>query len=119
MKNKKFWETIPSFLTSNRIISVNEISHFEGQKVVNDESKVVKILNVSYINVVEKFSWIKPTSDLEQRNKGLSTAIDIAVKRYSSYPSIKKNNFKHFNPFSLQKASNKNIQKLIKTHKRQ
>lgn len=56
MKNKKFWETIPSFLTSNRIISVNEISHFEGQKVVSDESKVVKILNVSYINVVEKFS---------------------------------------------------------------
>lgn len=119
MKNKKFWETIPSFLTSNRIISVNEISHLEGQKVVNDESKVVKILHVSYINVVEKFSWIKPTSDLEQGNTGLSTAIDIAVERYSSYPSIKKNNFKHFNPFSFQKASNKNVQKLIKSHKRQ
>ena len=46
-------------------MSGNEISLFEGEKLVNNESKAGEILNVSYINVVEKSSGIKPTSVLD------------------------------------------------------
>ena len=75
------------FLTNKGIISGTEISLFEGEKLVNDESIVVEILNVSYINVVEKTSGIKPNSVLFQENTHLTKAIDIIVEKYSSYPS--------------------------------
>ena len=72
------------------MISGNQIFLFEMEKLVNDESKVAEILNLSYINVVEKWSEIKPTSVLDQGNTELSKTIDIVVKKYSSHPSIKK-----------------------------
>ena len=40
------------FLTNKRIISGNEISLFEGEKLVNNESIVAEVLNVLYINVI-------------------------------------------------------------------
>ena len=90
-----------------------------GEILVNNESKVAEILNVLYINVVEKTSGIKPTSILDQENRNLSTATDIIVGKYSphlSFIKIKKK-FQNFNPFSLQKLGNNNVYKLVKNIK--
>ena len=70
------------FLTYKGFISGNEISLFEREKVVNNKSIVAEFLNLSYINVVEKTSRIKPTSVLDQEKK-LSKTIDFIVEKYS------------------------------------
>ena len=106
MTSKNFWKTMRPFLTNKEIISGNEISLFEGEKLVSNESIVLEILNVPYINVVEKLSEVKPTSVLDQENTNLSKAIDIIAEKYISHPSVKKikKYFKNFNPFSFQKC---------------
>ena len=70
------------FLTYKGFISGNEISLYEREKVVNNKSIVAEFLNLSYINVVEKTSRIKPTSVLDQEKK-LSKTIDFIVEKYS------------------------------------
>ena len=82
MTNKSLWKTMRPFLTYKGFISGNEISLFEREKVVNNKSIVAEILNLSYINVVEKTSRIKPTSVLDQEKK-LSKTIDFIVEKYS------------------------------------
>ena len=54
MTNKISWKTMRTFLTNKGLISGNEISLLEGEKLVNNESIVAVIINVSYVNVVEK-----------------------------------------------------------------
>ena len=60
-----------TFLTNKGITSANPNSFFEEEKQVNNESKVVDILNVLYINVGENSSGIKTTSVLDRRKSKL------------------------------------------------
>ena len=91
-------------LTNKRIISGNAISLFEGEKLVSNESIVAEIFNISYINVLEKSSGIKPTSVLDQENTNLLRAIfvekAIIVEKYSLQSSVIKIK-KNFNNFIL------------------
>ena len=48
MTNKYFCKTMRRFLKSKGIISGSQISLFEGEKLVKNESKIVEILNVPY-----------------------------------------------------------------------
>ena len=78
---ESFWKSIRPFLTSKVIISENKIFLFEGEELVNNQSKVAEILSVSYSNVVEKLSGTKPSSVLGQGNTNLSKATDIIAEK--------------------------------------
>ena len=110
LTQKSFQKTIAILLTNKGIVLRNEISLFDGEKRVNNESKAEHILNVSYINVIKKCLGIKPIIISDQGNTDLFKDIDIIVEKYSSHLTVKeiKKNIKHFNPFSLQRVSNSN-----------
>ena len=50
MTKKSFWKIMRRFLTNKGIISGYEISLFEWEQLLKNESKLAEILNVSYIN---------------------------------------------------------------------
>lgn len=90
MTNKSFWKAITSFLTNKRIMSANQIFVFKREQLLINVTKIAEVLDVSYINIVEKLLGIKPAGLLDQENTDLSNAIGIIVEKYSSYLSVQK-----------------------------
>lgn len=68
MINKKFWTTIKPLLKNELIVTSNGIPFKQGEYILNDEVKIVKILNNAYMNVVEKTGGKRPVSVLDLNN---------------------------------------------------
>ena len=68
MINKKFWTTTKPLLKNELIVTSNGIPFKQGEYILNDEVKFVKILNNAYMNVVEKTGGKRPVSVLDLNN---------------------------------------------------
>ena len=71
-------------------MSANQIFVFKREQLLINVTKIAEVLDVSYINIVEKLLGIKPAGLLDQENTDLSNAIGIIVEKYSSYLSVQK-----------------------------
>ena len=71
-------------------MSENQIFLFKRERLLNNVTKIEEVLDVSYINIIEKLLGIKPAGLLDQKNTDLSKAIGIIVEKYSSYLRVQK-----------------------------
>ena len=60
MKNKYFWCTVKPFLTNKGCMSNDFISVKNGDAFKDKESELLEILNIHYINTVDKTSGVQP-----------------------------------------------------------
>ena len=52
--NKKFWQTVKP-LFSNKVKSKTTIKLVENDKMIDDETKIAKIFNEYFVNIVKNF----------------------------------------------------------------
>ena len=60
MSNRKFWNTVKPFLTSNRFLHNDNISIEINGNIVEDEQKLTKEFNSYYINIAKATSGEPP-----------------------------------------------------------
>ena len=93
--NKDFWNFVKPFLTNKSFIDSTDITLKLDNKIITEETKLVKSFNNYYINILEQSSGLKPTA-LGQ--KGLSEKAEICniIETYKNHQSTKQisNNLK-------------------------
>jgi hypothetical protein len=92
MTNKEFWQKIKPALTDKNPNHQSDIILKEGDKLVNDDIEISKILNHQYVNIVEISTGNAPTSlgDFNITNKeSIIDYINKIILHYQNHPSIK------------------------------
>ena len=80
MTNRKFWVTVGPFLTNKGMITSNEISHKQGDHIINNEGKVAEFFNNNYKNIVENTAGKKPLSVPHKDNVTLQQQLILCQK---------------------------------------
>ena len=112
---KNFWNLIKSFLTNKGQLNHQDITIFDGKKIITNETELVEVFN--YINIVEKSSGKKSrhvARDNDIENKRI--AIQVIKKYCESQPSIKQiqENFQHQHITSIPYKKTEEVKKLLK-----
>ena len=85
--NRKIWKTVKP-LFSDKIQASSKITLLENQVVVTDAKEVAEIFNEYFVNITDSLGIIQPKDALTPTD-GLHDPVEIAIKKYSSHPSIK------------------------------
>ena len=85
------------------IFTNNEIYLIHKGKLIGNIKQVSQTLNNAYINSIEQFSSINPTSVRGYSNINFLSALDLIIYKYQCYSSISetKNSFDNSNPLTL------------------
>ena len=85
--NRKFWKTVKP-LFSDKIQASSKITLVENEVLVTDDKEVAEIFNEYFVNITDSLGIIQPKDALTPTD-GLQDPVEIAIKKYSSHPSIK------------------------------
>ena len=85
--NRKFWKTVKP-LFSDKIQASSKITLLENEVLVTDDKEVAEIFNEYFVNITDSLGIIQPRDALTTTD-GLHDPVEIAIKKYSSHPSIK------------------------------
>ena len=90
-------------LQNRGIFTNNEIYLIHKGKLIGNIKQVSQTLNNAYINSIEQFSSINPTSVRGYSNINFLSALDLIIYKYQCYSSISetKNSFDNSNPLTL------------------
>ena len=84
--NRKFWKTIKP-LFSEKIKASPKINLLENEVLVTDDREVANIFNEYFISITEVLGIQEP-KDILKPIEGLHDPIEVAIKKFSSHPSI-------------------------------
>ena len=84
--NRKFWKTIKP-LFSEKIKASPKITLLENEVLATDDREVPNIFNEYFIHITEALGIHEP-KDILVPLYGLHGLIEVAIKQYSSHPSI-------------------------------
>ena len=84
--SRKFWKTIKP-LFSDKIQASCKIALLENEVLVDDDKEVAEVFNEYFVNITDSLGIIQPKGDLTPTD-GLYDPVEIAIKKYSSHPSI-------------------------------
>ena len=93
--NRKFWKIVkPVF--SGRAQTSSSVTLLENDKVVSDDRAVADIFNDYFVNITGSLDIADADLNLLSTD-GIDEPVDIAVRKYSLHPSIKRiqKNFNH------------------------
>ena len=83
--NKKFWQTVKS-LFSNKVKNKTTIKFVENDKMI-DETKIAKIFNECFVNIVKKLGLITKEQSAISTENSLNE-VEIAITKHQNHPSI-------------------------------
>ena len=106
---RKFWKTVKP-LFSDKIHASSKITLLENEVLVTDDKEVAEILNEYFVNITDSLGIIQPKEALIPTD-GLHDPVEIAIKKYSSCPSIKliSTNANPSNNFAFSCVSNEKL----------
>ena len=84
--NKKFWRTVKP-LFSNKVKSKATIKLVENDKMIDDETKIAKIFNEYFVNIVKKLALITKEQSAISTENSLNE-VEIAITKHQNHPSI-------------------------------
>ena len=85
--NRKFWITVKLFF-SDKIQAPLNIALLENEILVTDDKEEAEIFKEYLVNITGSLRTFQP-KDALQNIDGIHDLIEIAVKKYSSHPSVK------------------------------
>ena len=85
--NRKFWKSVKP-LFSDKIQASSKITLLENEVLVTDDKEVAEIFIDYFVNITDSLGIIQPKDALIPTD-GLHDLVEIAIKKYSSHPSIK------------------------------
>ena len=111
MDSKKFWSIVKPFLASKSFIHNNDIKIEIDNKIIEDESELVKIFNSHYINIVKSTDGKYPTK------LGTLASRIVIVATFKNHPSIIsiKNEFRPTAELNYKAATVDQINKTIRS----
>ena len=107
--NRKFWKTVKP-LSSGKIQASSKITLWENEVLVTDDKKVAEIFNEYFVNITASLGIMQPKDGLTSTD-GLHDPVEIAIKKYSSHPSINliSENRNPFHYFALSFVTNSRV----------
>ena len=109
--NRKFWKIVKPIF-SGRVQTSSSVTLLENDKVVSDDRAVADIFNDYFVNITGSLDIADADSNLLSTD-GIDDPVDIAVRKYSLHPSIKRiqETFNHsqifeFTPVSVVDVNN-------------
>ena len=85
--NKKFWKTAKPFF-SDKGAAKSEITLIEGDKIIQEDSEIAKIMNEFFSKAVESLKINIPNEYIIEESVS-DDAIENIITKYSNHPSIK------------------------------
>ena len=119
ISDKKFWSTFEPFMNNKGYHGNNNLTLYEGGKIVKDEIEVSGILNDFYINIVRHITG-KERDGLDLNDladsKSNEQILEQIKEKYFTHPGIKriKDNLNDSSSFSFREANTAEIIKIIK-----
>ena len=89
--SKAFYKVLNPYLSNKSGLNCSDITLVEGDHIITDDSKIAKIFNDYYVNIIKHTSGNKPTCVADNLPPG-SSCDDILKeisKTFSNHPSIK------------------------------
>ena len=84
--NKNFWQTVKP-LFSNKVKSKTTIKLVENDKMIDDETKIEKIFNEYFVNIVKKLGLITKEESAISTENSLNE-VEIATTKHQNHASI-------------------------------
>ena len=119
LSHRAFCNLIKPFLSNKGGLAGSDISLVKNNRIVTEDRESVQIFNDHYINIVEKFSGIKPCKIADT----LSTddnrqIIGLILDKYKDHPSISainQNSTSNFISFSFHEVEVCQVRKQLKS----
>ena len=89
--NKSFWKFIKPFLKNKTFHAQNDIMLIQNDEIITEEKDLAETFKKLYINIVKKYSGIKPVNVAKMHNIcDNDTAINVIIEGYKNHPGVTK-----------------------------
>ena len=114
--DKNFWNIAKPFITEKGVLSKNDITIIDNERIINDDKELCEIFNNHYINIVKISSGKSPESVLIDKQISNLDSIKMIIKSFENHPSIIKikEHYRSENSFSFKNVKLSEIKKHLR-----